>query len=725
MNQLMTKWGSSLDPSHVHEEYPRPLMVRKQWQNLNGYWEYAISQNEQEPADYDGRILVPFAPESNLSGVGKQLLPGQTLWYRRTFCVDESAFSDQEDIGEQRDTSEQKDACEQRDTDKQGNIGDQRNSDKQGNVGEGRSIIHAPGRRVLLHFGAVDQSCSVRVNGKEVISHTGGYLPFTADITDALLKGDSPCINAGAGASTIVESGDSNKAGDNPHSKFGGGTSVKTGDSPCINAGAGASTIVESGDSNKAGDSLHSKAGASTIDTPVNNTLVVCVHDDSDTSYHARGKQKLERGGMFYTATSGIWQSVWIEYVSEIYITELKTTPDIDRGTVTLTVKTNAGKAVPAKLCLWKPALYNGEREEILPKTEKLLSADIMTETPVEVPLEDLRLWTCDEPWLYTCSVSLKTMAPLMAVGSDAASDSVFSYFAMRSFTLEQKDFPRICLNHQFVFQKGVLDQGYWPDGLLTPPSDEAIIFDLLAMKKTGFNMVRKHIKIESGRWYSHCDRLGLIVWQDMVNGGGPLRSWYVTYLATAFSILRIRMPDRPLWLMSRQNLAGREEFVREMKETIHLLENHPSICTWVIFNEGWGQFETRRMTNIVRQEDPSRLIDQASGWYDQGGGDMRSIHNYFTRLSVWKDVHRANVLSEFGGKALIIPEHSCSGDLYGYGMMKDREELNDAYRNLDNEMTALIVQGLCASVYTQWTDIEDEVNGIYTYDREVRKIDG
>ena len=613
MNHLITKWGRALDPSHVHAEYPRPLMVREQWESLNGYWSYAFSQKGQEPEQYEGRILVPFSPESDLSGVGRQLQPGWTLWYRRTFQMNGCCLDRQEE-----------------------NPADMQMASTSSADGQTLSKSGS-GMRILLHFGAVDQRCTVSVNGTEVAAHTGGYLPFEADITEAVRDGD--------------------------------------------------------------------------------NTLTVRVLDDSDSSYHARGKQKLARGGMFYTATSGIWQRVWLEYVPEIHVTELKVQPDIDRGVALLTVKTSAETPLSAQLQLWRPALYTGEKEEILPAGESWFSLDIMTENTVEVHLEDLRLWTCDEPWLYTFTVNL--------LQPEEEGDFVRSYFAMRSFTLEQKDYPRICLNHAFFFQKGVLDQGYWPDGLLTPPSDEAVVFDLQEMKRTGFHMVRKHIKIESGRWYSHCDRLGLIVWQDMVNGGGPLHSWYVTYLATALSILRIRMPDKPLWLLSRQNREGREEFVREMKETIHLLENHPCICTWVIFNEGWGQFWTRQMTDIVRQEDPSRLIDQASGWFDQGGGDMCSVHNYFTRLGVRKETRRANVLSEFGGKALVIPEHSFSGDLYGYGMMQSREELNEAYRKLDEEMTALIPQGLCASVYTQWTDIEDEVNGIYTYDREVRKIDG
>jgi hypothetical protein len=281
-----------------------------------------------------------------------------------------------------------------------------------------------------------------------------------------------------------------------------------------------------------------------------------------------------------------------------------------------------------------------------------------------------------------------------------------------------------VCINGRAVFQEGVLDQGYYPESLLTPPSDEAMIFDITEMKKTGYNMVRKHIKIEPERWYYHCDRLGIIVWQDMVNGGGALHQWFVTYLATPLSLLHVRVSDKFYHLLSRVDKEGRREFEREMLYTIRCLKNHPSICTWVIFNEGWGQFHTNEMTELARQADPSRLIDQASGWFDQRGGDFSSIHNYFFKLVVLPEHRRAGVLSEFGGRVLKVDGHTCQDEVYGYSASNNKEELNASYRDLQDKLRALINQGLCASVYTQWTDIEDEINGVYTFDRKVRKID-
>ena len=306
--------------------------------------------------------------------------------------------------------------------------------------------------------------------------------------------------------------------------------------------------------------------------------------------------------------------------------------------------------------------------------------------------------------------------------------DTVRSYFAMRNFSLKtqpSEDFPRLCLNETPYFQQGVLDQGYWPESLMTPPADAAMVWDLKEMKRTGYNMVRKHIKIETERWYYHCDRLGLIVWQDMVNGGGSLKQWFVTYAATPLSIKRVRVSDKMYHLLSRSDREGQLEFKNEMIATIRLLKNHPSICTWVIFNEGWGQFHTTRMTMLAKKADPYRLIDQASGWFDQRGGDFFSIHNYFFDLTVTPEKHRANVLSEIGGIVYKVDGHCKADKIYGYSSCADREELNESYAKLQNKLKELIPLGLCASVYTQWTDIEGELNGVYTYDRKVRKIDG
>lgn len=613
MKQLYTRWGRDLDPQNVLVEYPRPLLKRGSYINLNGYWDYAFTKEFNKPERYDGQILVPFSPETVLSGVSRQLKPDEYLWYRRTFTLEK--------------WDERKD-----------------------------------GRRLILHFGAVDQACVVYVNGQKAARHTGGYLPFTADITAMVCDGE--------------------------------------------------------------------------------NELSLAVKDLSDTSYHARGKQRLERGGMFYTAQSGIWQTVWMEEVPEKYIANIETEADLERSAVRIRVSAagNPGSGVsangqaahtgapsdeegaessqaghPITIQIRHPGLYtdnDSPESKNQPNNQQMCSASGITGDWIEIPIPDIRPWTCETPYLYFFTVTM---------GEDRAE----SYFAMREFSIEkdEKGIPRICLNGKVQFQNGVLDQGYWPDGLYTAPSDEALIFDITEMKKSGFNMVRKHIKIEQQRWYWHCDRLGLVVWQDMVNGGEAYQYWFVTYLATVMSWRGITMKDDHPWLLARRDRAGRAEFVREMKETIRILKGHPSICTWVIFNEGWGQFQTEALTRIAKEEDPARLIDAASGWFDQGGGDLQSVHNYFFKLKVRPEKERVAALSEIGGHTYREPGHSACEELYGYGACKDKEALGNAYRELMDKVQALIPEGLCASVYTQWTDIEEEINGVYTWDREVRKI--
>lgn len=598
MEQLYTRWGKNLDRDHVLEEYPRPLLMREDYQILNGWWDYAFTIDYKQPQQYEGRILVPFSPETALSGVGRQLKPDEYLWYRRNFNLP----------GWEREKGQD---------------------------------------RILLHFGAVDQSCEVRINGHKVKRHTGGYLPFEVDI------------------------------------------------------------------------SRYAQESA--------NELIVAVKDLSDTSYHSKGKQKLNAGGMFYTAQSGIWQTIWLEKVPETYIKEIKTVPDIEKKIIRIKVsssystdKKNVDKLsrnLPIEIKIRKPGLYP---DPVVKPSQ--ISTEDMLETAVqavsgkwiEIPIESISLWNCETPYLYYFEVKL---------GDDRA----ISYFAMRKFSLETKvheEFPRICLNDEVQFQNGVLDQGYWPESLYTPPSDAAMIFDIREMKKTGFNMVRKHLKIEPQRWYYHCDRLGIVVWQDMVNGGSYYKHWFVTYGATLLSWLRIPMRDVYPRLLSREAKAGRLEFIREMKETIRLLGNHPSIAAWVIFNEGWGQFQTEDMTRIVRRLDPNRLIDQASGWFDQGGGDFSSLHNYFFKLFIRPERERASVLSEFGGYSYREPGHCAKEKLYGYGICKNKKDLEKRFLERGQGVRNLIPQGLSASIYTQWTDVEEEVNGVFTYDREVRKIE-
>lgn len=598
MKQLYTRWGKNLDRDHVLEEYPRPLLMREDYQILNGWWDYAFTIDYKQPQQYEGRILVPFSPETALSGVGRQLKPDEYLWYRRNFDLP----------GWDREKGQ---------------------------------------NRILLHFGAVDQSCEVRINGHKVKRHTGGYLPFEVDI------------------------------------------------------------------------SRYAQESA--------NELIVAVKDLSDTSYHSKGKQKLNAGGMFYTAQSGIWQTIWLEKVPETYIKEIKTVPDIEKKIIRIKVsssystdKKNVDKLsrnLPIEIKIRKPGLYPDpvvKPSQI--STEDMLETAVqaVSDKWIEIPIESISLWNCETPYLYYFEVKL---------GDDRA----ISYFAMRKFSLETKvheEFPRICLNGEVQFQNGVLDQGYWPESLYTPPSDAAMIFDIQEMKKTGFNMVRKHLKIEPQRWYYHCDRLGIVVWQDMVNGGSYYKHWFVTYGATLLSWLRIPMRDVYPRLLSREAKAGRLEFIREMKETIRLLGNHPSIAAWVIFNEGWGQFQTEDMTRIVRRLDPNRLIDQASGWFDQGGGDFSSLHNYFFKLFIRPERERASVLSEFGGYSYREPGHCAKEKLYGYGICKNKKDLEKRFLERWQGVRNLIPQGLSASIYTQWTDVEEEVNGVFTYDREVRKIE-
>ena len=575
MKQLYTRWGKNLDRDHVLEEYPRPLLMREDYQILNGWWDYAFTIDYKQPQQYEGRILVPFSPETALSGVGRQLKPDEYLWYRRNFDLP----------GWDREKGQ---------------------------------------NRILLHFGAVDQFCEVRINGHKVKRHTGGYLPFEVDI------------------------------------------------------------------------SRYAQESA--------NELIVAVKDLSDTSYHSKGKQKLNAGGMFYTAQSGIWQTVWLEKVPETYIKEIKTVPDIEKKIIRIKVsssystdKKNVDKLsrnLPIEIKIRKPGLYPDpvvKPSQI--STEDMLETAVLAVSDkwIEIPIESISLWNCETPYLYYFEVKL---------GDDRA----ISYFAMRKFSLETKvheEFLRICLNGEVQFQNGVLDQGYWPESLYTPPSDAAMIFDIQEMKKTGFNMVRKHLKIEPQRWYYHCDRLGIVVWQDMVNGGSYYKHWFVTYGATLLSWLRIPMRDVYPRLLSREAKAGRLEFIREMKETIRLLGNHPSIAAWVIFNEGWGQFQTEDMTRIVRRLDPNRLIDQASGWFDQGGGDFSSLHNYFFKLFIRPERERASVLSEFGGYSYREPGHCAKEKLYGYGICKNKKDLEKRFLERWSGVRNLIPQGLSASIYT------------------------
>lgn len=571
-HQLTTVWGEQLDPEKVLTEYPRPQLKRDNFTILNGYWNYCISSEVIMPESYDGRILVPFSPESILSGVNRQLKPKEILWYERILEFDKVER----------------------------------------------------GKRCILHFGAVDQSCEVYINHRKVGEHTGGYLPFSIDITRKIEEGT--------------------------------------------------------------------------------NLLSLKVVDSSETSYHSRGKQKLKRGGMFYTAQSGIWQTVWLEWVPEIYIKTLRLTPLLDEGAIRIEIFMNDD---------FKTELVGEHTFQVeIYYKQKLLQTVVSPYPYMTIPLKEINAWSPENPNLYDMVITI-------------GEDKVESYFAIRKVEIKKdnEDIPRIFLNNKPYFQNGLLDQGYWPDGLYTAPSDEALIYDIQKAKELGFNMLRKHVKIEPLRWYYHCDRLGMLVWQDMVNGGGKYNMLLVGYLPTIYPKIARRIKDKHYRLFGRKDKEGRMEWVRECEDTVKLLYNSPSVVTWVPFNEGWGQFDARNAYEMIRELDNTRLVDHASGWYDQKCGDFNSIHNYFHPLGVTPE-SRPAILSEFGGYACYISEHSYSLQIYGYRIYLTKEDLNRAYLNLmREEIMKLNEQGLSALVYTQLSDVEDEVNGLLTYDRKICKV--
>lgn len=571
---LATDFGTGLDSEHILPEYPRPQLKRRHFHNLNGYWQYAITDTPKRPQHFDGSILVPFSPESSLSGVHRQLKPAEYLWYERRLELD-----------------------------------------------------HIPkGRRCILHFEAVDQCAIVCLNGHRVCRHVGGYLPFETDITRWLKIGT--------------------------------------------------------------------------------NVLTVRVQDFSDASYHSRGKQRRKRSGMFYTAQSGIWQTVWYEWVPERYITNLHISTDYDHDQVTIRVETNISGTAPAVATL----------SDEVPAVTKIGLAD----TDITFTLTNKKSWSPDSPYLYPFTVAL-------------GDDQVSSYFAMRHFAIEKDadGTSKICINHHPCFLNGVLDQGYWPDGLMTAPSDDALIDDIRQMKRMGFNMLRKHIKIESRRWYYHCDRLGMVVWQDMVNGGNAYSKLLLTYMPTLLPGFRFPfnsfgfLKKAAYRMQARQDIRGRREWLSECIQTIRLLEFFPAIMTWVPFNEGWGQFDTVAVTRQIQDADPTRLVDHASGWFDHGEGDFKSVHNYFHPMKVTPDRHqRCYILSEYGGYACRVEEHACLNEIYGYKKYETTRAFDQAFLHLMSDtIPTMIHQGLCAAVYTQLSDVEEEVNGLLTYDRKVCKL--
>jgi len=435
------------------------------------------------------------------------------------------------------------------------------------------------------------------------------------------------------------------------------------------------------------------------------NELIVNVQDPTDTFYQERGKQVLNPKGIWYTATSGIWQTVWIEIVPNIHFEALSIIPNIDNSTIRIhpIARTEETKDV---------------RITIYDKNKKIVTSIIPMNQFSEIKIPNPKLWSPETPHLYDVILEM--------LDNEIIIDSVKTYFGMRKIHISQdeKGIPRIYLNNKIHFQTGVLDQGYFPESLLTPPCDQAMIDDIETMKNLGFNMLRKHIKIEPRRWYYHCDRIGMLVWQDMPSGGD---GYIGNFLAVGLPNIGIHVADKHYKRFHRSSFKGRQEFETNLKAMINHLFNHPSICTWVPFNEGWGQFDAYRIAHEIKQYDPSRLVDHASGWHDQKGPDFASIHRYIFEVKVPKNVmNRPFVLSEFGGYSQVIPNHVWNEEKsFGYKMFDSKTALSDAYEKLFHEqIIPLVNKGLCATIYTQVSDVELEVNGLMTYDREILKLE-
>lgn len=544
-----------------HTEYPRPQLERDSYINLNGEWNLThFTQGNEPKGQY--KINVPFSPETKASGLGHFILqPNEQLVYEREFDLTTDFIKD----------------------------------------------------ITLLHFGAVDYSCICSINGKEVGSHKGGFLPFSFDISQYIKIGK--------------------------------------------------------------------------------NEIKLTVTDPTDTGTQSRGKQKLKRGGIWYTPQSGIWQTVWMESVSNDYIKDIKITPNIDSNSVEILVTTESPKITIQVL----------DGKTVIAES---------SEKNANIHIPNMELWSPDHPKLY--GLLIKTPG-----------DTIKSYFGMRKFSIGfDGKFKRLFLNNKPYFHNGLLDQGYWSEGLLTPPNDESMEKEIKLMKDMGFNMLRKHIKIEPLRWYYHCDRLGMLVWQDFVCGGGAYETWKVAYLP----FIGWKTKDTKYKFLNRTDEVGRNEFISEMDKTVNLLKNTVSLSVWVLFNEGWGQFDSVQLTEKLRKLDNTRTIDSVSGWYDQGpnSSDLKSLHLYYQKLKVPKNESRVIVLSEFGGYSLKTEGHVFDDKkLFGYKILPDKKSLETEYRKLfETELIPLIEKGLSASIYTQVSDVEEEINGLVTYDRKVVKFD-
>jgi beta-galactosidase/beta-glucuronidase len=438
------------------------------------------------------------------------------------------------------------------------------------------------------------------------------------------------------------------------------------------------------------------------------NELVVSVWDPSDAGLQQRSKQTLEPKGIWYTAVSGIWQTVWMEGVPATSIHSLRLTPDLDNHTLTVEVQVRHA-AGAEDIQLEAEACAGGER---------VARAAGAAQAPLRLDIPQPRPWSPQDPFLYSLQVRLTRHGQVL--------DEVDSYFAMRKFGLERDSGGqlRFALNGKPLFLYGPLDQGYFPDGLYTPPSEEALLFDIEYARKIGCNLIRKHSKVEPLRWYYHCDRLGMIVMQDMPNGG-LIDGELVAFLAHTFGYQR--NDQRFLRRFGREDESNRAEYRTELQGMIDHLYNAACIAAWVPFNESWGQFHASQVAEWVKAYDPTRLVDHASGWFDQGGGDFQSKHVYVKKLRrPRRQDGRVFILSEFGGYSLKVPGHVWDEDkMFGYRFYESSQALTTAYlKLLDDELAPLIAQGLAAAIYTQTSDVEIEINGFLTYDRRVEKMD-
>ncbi len=563
---IATQWAADVSPANTLPEYPRPQMQRSEWQNLNGLWQYAIfpvSNNDAIPTTFQGNILIPFAVESALSGVGKTVGKDNILWYQRTIMTPKKL----------------------------------------------------KGKKILLHFGAVDWRSDIYVNGKKIGRHEGGYDPFTFDITDALKKG-------------------------------------------------------------------------------TNQQLSVRVWDPTDEGPQPHGKQVVHPEGIWYTSVTGIWQTVWLETVPDTYIVSTKQTPDLDNKNISVSASIqNMQAGDEISISAWKG------NEKVAEK--------IGVDTLVALSIPDPETWSPTHPFLYDLKVAV------MRKGKPV--DEVKSYFAMRKISLapDAKGIQKMMLNNKFLFEFGPLDQGWWPDGLYTAPTDDALKFDIEKIKEMGFNMIRKHIKVEPARWYYYCDSIGIMVWQDMPSGD-----------------LGNGWESRPGVLGSatdRDRTAESEGYYRkEWNAIMDALHNYPCIIVWTPFNEVWGQFKTVEITNWTKQKDPSRLVNSASGGNFYPVGDIEDLHNYPDPAMPRPDIFgakKALVLGEFGGLGLPVQGHTWQEKSWGYQSFKSNDSLFKRYQSLTAKLAELIKAGLSAAVYTQTTDVEGEVNGFMTYDRKVMKM--